>query len=346
MIKPIIENHGFLQTLAKNHATFLLAGSMTKTCEIEGITQAGIPGLIPLTPTLDGEFVDSGKLFSLGEMAQTPKGVPTPAIITRAVRNLTNFDFEMLDLGLQVIPQVDKLHRFGIKASERIDQGANIDAQAIIEKGRLFGETYTPKGDYIILGESTPSGTTTARAVTEVLGFVGEGYFSSSFLDTPKGLKDKVITDALALVKEEDDPYSQLGAVADNMLLFCAGFASAYSKRGKIVLAGGTQMAAVLLVIEKLGLSCEYKNIALMTTKWVYEDRLSDIKGLLSLLAHKIDGYYADFDFADARVDVLKLYDQGEAKEGVGAGGALCYAFLQGAKKDTILKEIETVLVG
>ena len=346
MIKPILENHGFLQTLAKERATFLLAGSVTKTCEIEGITQAGIPGLIHLTPTLDGEFVDSGKLFSLGEIAQTPKGVPTPAIITRAVRNLTNFDFEMLDLGLQVIPQVDKLHRFGIEASERIDQGANIDAKAIIEKGRLFGETYTPKGEYIILGESTPSGTTTARAVAEALGFVDKGYFSSSFLDAPKGLKDKVIADALSLVKEEDDPYTQLGSVADNMLLFCAGFVSTYSKRGKIVLAGGTQMAAVLLVLEKLGLSCEHKNIALMTTKWVYEDMLSDIKGLLNLLTDKVDGYYADFDFSDASVDVLKLYDQGEAKEGVGAGGALCYAFLQGVKKNVILKEIETVLVG
>ena len=36
-------------------ADFLLAASVTKTCEIPGITQAGIPGMIPLTPTLDAE---------------------------------------------------------------------------------------------------------------------------------------------------------------------------------------------------------------------------------------------------------------------------------------------------
>ena len=84
-------------SLPEGRADFILAASVTKTCEIEGITQAGIPGKIPYTPTLDAEFVDSGKLFSLDNLAKTPKGVPTPAIITRAVKQLTNFKFETLE---------------------------------------------------------------------------------------------------------------------------------------------------------------------------------------------------------------------------------------------------------
>ena len=46
-------------------ADFLLAASVTKTCEIEGITQAGIAGMIPLTPTLDAEYITNAKVFSL-----------------------------------------------------------------------------------------------------------------------------------------------------------------------------------------------------------------------------------------------------------------------------------------
>jgi len=87
-------------------ADFLLAASVTNTCSIKGITQAGIPGLIPLTPTLDAEFISTGQVFSLENIAETPKGVPTPALITRAVQVLSPFtSISILDLGLHTQPQ-------------------------------------------------------------------------------------------------------------------------------------------------------------------------------------------------------------------------------------------------
>ena len=335
-------NDDFLALHGKKDATFLLAGAVTQTCEIEGITQAGIPGLIHLTPTLDGEFVDSGKLYSLGDMATTPKGVPTPAIITRAVKNLTHFSFEMLDVGLRVKPQVETLHDLGIVESKSIQEGAGIDAKAIIQKGEAFAQAYAPKS-LLILGESTPSGTTSAYATAKALGFQSDGYFSSSFLHRPQSLKEQLINDALERVKEEDI-YTKLGAVSDNMLLFCAGFVAAYSQKAPVILAGGTQMAAVLLLIDRLGLACKSEHIALMTTSWVYHDSHSDIKGLLEQLSFEVAGYASDFTFEQAHIPVLKLYDEGEAKEGVGAGGALCYAQMKGFDDDAILAEIERVL--
>jgi len=39
-----------------------------------------------------------------------------------------------------------------------------------------------------------------------------------------------------------------------------------------------------------------------------------------------------------------KLYDEGEAKEGVGAGGALVYGILNGLGKEDITKEVEGFL--
>ncbi len=342
MIKTIINKNNFLQKVNVEKATFLLAGSVTKTCEIEGLTQAGIPGIIYLTPTLDAEFVDSGKLFSLKDMAKTPTGVPTPAIMTRAVKLLTDFRFETLDLGLRVKPQVSKVYNFGIKESESIVDGAGIDAREIIQKGVEFAKVYEHDNELLIVGESTPSGTTTAYAVGKTLGYKSDGYFSSSFLNAPSSLKEEVVQKALE--RATGDIYERLGLVSDNMLLFVAGFVSEYSKRGLIALGGGTQMAAVLLIVDALGLDINPKNVALMTTKWVYEDQNSDIKGLLEQLSFDVDGYFADFSFQNANIPVLKLYDEGEAKEGVGAGVALCLAKMSGFSDEEILTKVEEVL--
>jgi len=342
MIKTIIEKNNFLDKVRDKKATFLLAGSVTKTCEIEGLTQAGIPGIIYLTPTLDAEFVDSGKLFSLKDMAKTPTGVPTPAIITRAVKLLTDFEFETLDLGLRVKPQVAKLYDFGIKESGSIVDDAGIDAKEIIQKGVDFAKVYKHDNELLIIGESTPSGTTTAYAVGKTLGYKSDGYFSSSFLNVPSSLKEEVV--AKALKNATGDIYDRLGSVADNMILFLAGFVSEYSKKGFIALGGGTQMAAVLLVVDALDLDINSKHVALMTTKWVYEDKNSDIKGLLEQLSFDIDSYFADFSFEKANIPVLKLYDKGEAKEGVGAGAALCFAKMLGHTNEEILTQVEKVL--
>ena len=103
------------EKLPEQKADFLLAGSVTKTCEIEGITQAGIPGKIAYTPTLDAEFITTEKLFSMPEIAETPSGVPTPALITRGIHNLIPFaTIETLDIGLEIKPQQTHLHSFGI----------------------------------------------------------------------------------------------------------------------------------------------------------------------------------------------------------------------------------------
>jgi NaMN:DMB phosphoribosyltransferase len=167
MIKTIIGNTNFIQNLRGKKATFMLALSNTQTANIKGITQAGIPGMIYLTPTLDAEFLCTGEVFSLENIAETPKGVPTPALMTRAVHLLAPYvRIELLNLGLKVSPQVDgfEIHDFNIMPSQSIANGANIDAEDIFNKGLQFGKSYECLHEYLILGESVPSGTTTAMA--------------------------------------------------------------------------------------------------------------------------------------------------------------------------------------
>jgi uncharacterized protein (TIGR00303 family) len=336
-------------TLPEGKADFLLAASVTRTCEIEGITQAGIPGKIALTPTLDAEFITSQTLHSMPELAQTPSGVPTPALITRAVHNLNPFkSIEILDLGLELQPQQCFVHNFKIAISGSIATGANIDARSVFEKGMLFGKSYELKGSYLILGESTPSGTTTAAATALALGYDCKDAFSSSFLNVPTDIKNETINQALSLINAEMDNFEKLSYVSDNMLLFCAGFLFEASRRFHVVLAGGTQMAACLLIADALRedvlMRIKHDNITLATTQWVAKDEYSDIQKILSHLSYTPHALYTEFSFANAEIPVLKKYDEGEAKEGVGAGAALAYACANGLSNEDVLGAVELIM--
>jgi len=338
-----------IDSLPDGKADFLLAASVTKTCEIEGITQAGIPGKIPLTPTLDAEFISSAKVYSLGELAETPKGVPTPALITKAVDDLAPFStIEILDLGLEVKPQHTQLHNFDILASNSIAENANIDAKEIFTKGMEFGKTYELKGSYLILAESTPSGTTTALATALALGYDLKNDFSSSFLNVPNNIKNSTVDKALSLINDNMNNFEKLSVVSDNMLIFCAGFLLEATRRFHVVLAGGTQMAACLLVADKLKedvlMRIKHDNITLATTAWVAKDKNSNIQNILSSLSYTPHAIYTDFSFANAEIPVLKKYDDGEAKEGVGAGAALAYAVANKKTNKEVLEAIEYLI--
>jgi len=351
MIKPIIGNIDFIESLRGKKATFMLALSNTKTANIEGITQAGIPGMIHLTPTLDSEFVCTGEVRSLENIAKTPKGVPTPALITRGIHLLTPYGrVELLDLGLEVKPKVDyfKLHSFEIEPSDNIAKGAKINAEVLFQKGVEFGKSYECKDEYIILGESVPSGTTTAMATAIGLKYKADHAFSSSFKEVPNDVREKTLKLALSHLEDKDDIFAVLSKLSDNMLIFNAGFILGLNNRVPLVLAGGTQMACVLLIVNRMlqlmGGTMSTSNLALCTTKWVAKDENSDIKALLELLRFPIHAYYSDFDFSLSSHPALKLYDQGEAKEGVGAGGALMYGFLNGLTKEQITQKVEDFL--
>ena len=352
MLHPIIGTLDTIKTLQGKSATFMLAMSNTATADIPGITQAGIPGMLHLTPVLDAEFLTTGAVHSLENIAETPKGVPTPALITRAVHLLHPFaHIELLDLGLKITPKTDApIHRFDIPPSGNIAQDCNIDAKAVFEKGLAFGQSYELQDDYLILAESVPSGTTTATATALALGFDACNFFSSSFKNVPDGIRQTTIDKALSRIEDAEDIFDKLGKVSDNMLLFVAGFLLGVDDRFPVVLAGGTQMAAALLVADAI---TQYypqyrpKNTLkpiLATTKWVANDTHSDITALLTIPHFPVDACYSNFDFALANHPALKLYDEGEAKEGVGAGGALTYGMMNGLSKEAITAQVETFL--
>jgi len=340
----------YIESLRGKRATFMLALANSKTANIKGISQAGIDGLLHLTPTLDCEFLATGSIFSIDEIAKTDSGIPSPALITRAIHELNPFNLEFLDLGIEKKPKIEyfDIFDFKLKPSDRIDENAKIDSRSIFEKAINFANDYELKSDYLIVAETIPSGTTTAEASAKALGYDTKGLYASSFSKAPKDIKRKTIDRALLNISNDLDVFDRLSSVSDNMLIFYAGFIIGLSKKCRVILAGGTQLATVLLIINSILKEDKFtfspENLALITTKWIYEDKHSDIEALLELLDFEVFGYYSDFDFSKSRFDILKKYDSGEAKEGVGAGGALGYASLNGISNESILESIENIL--
>jgi NaMN:DMB phosphoribosyltransferase len=110
----------------------------------------------------------------------------------------------------------------------------------------------------------------------------------------------------------------------------------------KVILAGGTQMCAVLEVLKILGTPLD--NICIATTSYVLNDNSSDIKGLVESIAENVPILSIDLDFKSSSIHGLKMYCHGIAKEGVGAGGAAIASILKdGLSNDNfaLLKVIE-----
>jgi NaMN:DMB phosphoribosyltransferase len=109
-----------------------------------------------------------------------------------------------------------------------------------------------------------------------------------------------------------------------------------------VIMAGGTQMGAVLALVKALNpdVLC---NVAIGTTRWIIDDKSSDLRGIVSQIA-EVPILAADIDFRHSKFNGLRAYEKGIVKEGVGAGGATIAAMskLGGAvTKDMLLKEIE-----
>ncbi len=165
-------------------------------------------------------------------------------------------------------------------------------------------------------------------------------------LEDAPNIKEKTVNMAIENIDLGSDIFEILGAVSDNMLIFNAGFILGLNGRVPLILAGGTQMVGVLLIVNRIldymGGEIDSSNLALATTKWVAEDENSNIETLIEMLNFQINSYYIDFDFSSSKNGLLKLYDNGEAKEGVGAGASLLYGILNGLTKENIIAKVET----
>ena len=312
----------------------------TEVSTIPGISVAGAtPELTKLTPPADAEYLFHEKPKIIDVIPVTPEGHPTPAIITKAAKELADFPVIIVRGGTYLAPLVPHVHISDVVGRDFRKEKALPEAREIIERAMLFGEQLNKLGlKEIVIGESTPGGTTTAQAILWALGY--EAKTSSAAPNNPQNLKAQVIEKGFkrAGINKGDlanEPLSALEEFGDPMMATVIGISQGF--KGEVVLAGGTQMLSISALLKALGEDLGRFMIA--TTKWVANDESSTFKEAAKEIG--IAYYYAELDFSRSRFKGLQDYERGYVKEGVGAGGAVWLAMKKGFTVEDVAKKVD-----
>lgn len=313
----------------------------TETAAIDGLSAAGAdPDAMRWTPAADAELLAHGAVVRMPAVPVSPSGCPTPALITRAVRETVGFDVCTLDTGLSATPAVPTVSLGSEPGRDIREDVAVPDAGTLWRRAETFAAAF--EGERLVLAESVPGGTTTALAVCQALG--EDVAVSSSLADNPTDSKQAVVRAALtASALEPGDlagqPIAAIEAVGDPVLAALAGAAAGgLGSDTEVVLAGGTQQLAVAALLRHAGIETP---LAVATTPFVADDPTANVTEAAATLDVELTVTDPGFD-ADEHV-VFERYLAGEAKEGAGMGGALALAARDGVSMAAIRERITAV---
>ncbi|MBW6517707.1 MAG: TIGR00303 family protein [ANME-2 cluster archaeon] len=319
---------------------FLCVLSNTDTARIPGISAAGrSPDVITYTPAADAELVTLGRTICNTEPPMTGNS-PTPAVITRAAMLLTGMPFMFINSGLHIRPRIPLLDVDAKPGGDIRTSNAVLDARLVYDNALELGRQIRRFSDFVVIGESVPGGTTTAMAVLQALGV--DGRVSSSYLQNPVTIKQQVVAQALdragiSFGGLSHSPMQAIECVGDPMMACVCGLVDGLEGTTSI-LAGGTQMMAVLALIKHFGITAD---VSIATTKYVAQDETASFLNTVSALGYA--AHIVDPGFDQSRNPGLRMYESGVVKEGVGAGGAMFVAGMMGVGQKELREKVEEI---
>lgn len=329
----------FIDRIEKKDFLFSFVISYTETCEIPGITIAGADqNSLKYTPAADAEFLHYGFCKSIDKIPMTPDGKPSPALLTKVALETASIPHVIINAGSKIKPQLPYF-QIDLDSGKNISEFPALDSSSVlraVDYGRIVGRTLASLTNCLLIGESIPGGTTTALAVMRGLGL--DAKVSSSMPNNPVELKNTVVKKALERF-DSDDPFVIVSNLGDPMIPFVAGMLSSSSEITNVLLAGGTQMAAVLAFAKKIGFN--ENNTAIGTTCYITNDQTTNFSKVVAEVAD-IPILSVNPKLDNSKFEGLRAYSEGFAKEGVGAGGSIIASILKtGINSQTLLESIE-----
>jgi uncharacterized protein (TIGR00303 family) len=298
----------------------LVAGT-TATAEIDGLSAAGAdPELMRHTPAADLDILVHGQPTLAPVVPVSPTGCPTPAVVTRAVRELLDFDVLGVDAGMAGRTGAPTLSVGRDPGNDVRDHRAVPNTESIFDRARNLGRRLPD--DHLVVSETIPGGTTTALGVLTALG--EPATVSSSLPENPLAEKRRVVEQGLdasdlAFGDAAGDPLRAVEAVGDPVLAAATGLTVGCVESGtRVTLGGGTQMATVAGLVRHLGVE---RPLSLATTSFVAGDETAGIRGLTDQF--DVTLHVTDPGFETVDHSATNAYLRGEAKEGAGMGGGL-----------------------
>ena len=320
----------------------------TETAMIPGISAAGKEPIDRrFTAHADAEFLLNGISDSVTFPLPNLTAGASPTFISRAIVQALQIPVFLIDAGLpqplSVVAQV-----LSKTPARCVSTGHAMPIELVktlFNAGIAIGQKWSQQhpGEYLLIGECVVAGTTTALAVLLGLGIDAAGKVNSSHVACNHDQKLNLARRGLITLQNSssDDPdygFQVLAAVGDPMQPVAAGMAIGASELSGVLLAGGTQMLAVVAIAQTLAksqnLDWRPENVVVGTTRWVVDDPSGNTVGLANELANTIGSSVpllsTNLNFQTSRYEQLRMYERGFVKEGVGAGGCAIAAALYG----------------
>jgi len=343
-----------------NMAFFLiLAGS--QTAEIEGISAAGSTAVSRrYTAVADAELLLRGpNLPKRWPLPPLPAGV-SPALISYVASSFLKIKPTIISAGLLQTPPFThvSLEPPEIGPARCLSSGNAMErtrVKLLFEGGYEIGKKLKKS---LLLTECVPGGTSTAFAVLSGLGINVNGLISGSHRNPPSELKIKLVKQGLEAAKLKKNPSSGelMAAVGDPFQPIAVGLLMGARESGQeILLGGGCQMLAVLALalneIEPESRSEFVGKILIGTTSWLVDESLSSSENrnsFIHLMNHvanhfkvNILGLASGYRFNDSKQQVLRDYEIGYVKEGVGAGALSLLAQIKGLTQKEMIQRCD-----
>jgi len=337
----------------------ILAGS--RTAEIEGISSAGSTPLSRrYTAVADAELLLRGPIDpQRWPLPPLPAGV-SPALISYVASSFLKIKPTIISAGLLQTPSFRHVsfEPSNIGPARCLSSGKAMDigrVELLLDAGFKIGKKLKKS---LLITECVPGGTTTAFAVLSGLGINVNGLISGSHKNPPSELKTKLVEQGLKAAKLSKNPSSiaLMAAVGDPFQPIAVGLLMGAIEAGQdILLGGGCQMLAVLALalneVEPELRSDFVKKTLIGTTSWLVDESLSSSKkrnSFIHLMNHvakhfqvNILGLASGYRFNDSNQQVLRDYEIGYVKEGVGAGALSLLAQIKGLTQKEMIEKCD-----
>ncbi len=344
----------------------ILAGS--QTAEVKGISSAGAsPESRRYTAVADAELLLKGPLGQKKWPLPPLSAGVSPALISYVAARFLGVKPTIISAGLLQRPSFSHVcfESPSMGPSRCLSSGKAMEVKRVkqlMEGGFEMGKKLRQP---LLLTECVPGGTTTAFAVLSGLGINVDGLISGSTRNPPSALKIKLVRQGIKAAKLQKNPSALdlMSAVGDPFQPIAVGLMIGAREAGQnVLLGGGCQMLAVLAIalqeIAPQSRSDFIGNITIGTTCWLIEESLQYSKtrnSFIHLTNHiakhfkvNILGLASGYRFTHSQQKLLRDYEIGYVKEGVGAGALSLLAQIKGLSPIEMIKycdeEVEHLL--
>lgn len=340
---------------------FMLVLAGSKTAEVEGISAAGATSESrQYTALADAELLLNGPSIHMNWPLPPLSGGVSPALISYVSSSFLNVKPLVVAIGLSQSPTFPHLAIESplLGPAECLTSGKamNMDrVETLWQRGFKMGQKLTKP---LLLAECVPGGTTTAHAVLTGLGLKINNLISGSARNPPVDLKKALVQKGLSAAKLGVNPLAKklIASVGDPFQPFSVGLVlGAREAKQPVLLGGGSQMLAVLAlalsVIQPQLRAGFVEEIAIGTTSWLAGETINASQGQKSFIRLidvfeeffeiRLLGLASGLNFQETNYKVLRDYEFGYIKEGVGAGALSLLAQLAGVSRRNLVKGCE-----